>query len=80
MPGRHIPVPAPATLELLKGIPVYSRGFQGERSPNRSLLYYHHYCSEFADFPPMVVEKVGTMVRKRNYEIPNCLRYAWVSR
>jgi uncharacterized protein (DUF111 family) len=68
------PVPAPATLELLKGIPVYSRGFQGELVTPTGAAILSALCSEFADFPPMVVEKVGYGLGKRNYEIPNCLR------
>ncbi len=68
------PVPAPATLELLQGIPVYSRGFMGELVTPTGAAILSTLCSDFVDFPSMVVEKVGYGLGKRDYEIPNCLR------
>jgi hypothetical protein len=71
------PVPAPATLELLKGIPVYSKGYQGELVTPTGAAILSSLCSEFVDFPAMVVDKIGYGLGKKNYEIPNCLRACW---
>ncbi|SFP93835.1 LarC family nickel insertion protein [Caldicoprobacter faecalis] len=71
------PVPAPATLELLKGIPVYSKNAQGELVTPTGAAILSALCSEFVDFPSMVIEKIGYGLGKRDYKVPNCLRVCW---
>ncbi len=71
------PVPAPATLELLKGIPVYSKNARGELVTPTGAAILSTLCQEFAEFPSMVIEKIGYGLGKRDYEMPNCLRVCW---
>ncbi|HEX7485286.1 MAG TPA: nickel pincer cofactor biosynthesis protein LarC [Vicinamibacterales bacterium] len=53
------PVPAPATLRLLQGVPVYSSGIQMETvTPTGALLVAGH-ASQFGPVPLMRVERVG---------------------
>jgi pyridinium-3,5-bisthiocarboxylic acid mononucleotide nickel chelatase len=53
------PVPAPATLELLKGIPVYSSGAQAELVTPTGAAIVKTLVRRFQSFPPMKVEKIG---------------------
>lgn len=72
--GR-IPLPAPATLALLKGIPVYDSGIRAELvTPTGAALLKGLACS-FGAMPPMIVEQVGYGVGSREFaDRPNLLR------
>ena len=72
--GR-IPLPAPATIALLKAIPVYDSGVSAELvTPTGAALLKGLACS-FGAMPPMVVEQVGYGVGSRELpDRPNLLR------
>ncbi len=69
------PVPAPATLELLKQAPVYSSGIDAELvTPTGAALLRALHC-RFSAFPAMQVECVGYGAGTRNLQgVPNVLR------
>jgi pyridinium-3,5-bisthiocarboxylic acid mononucleotide nickel chelatase len=69
------PVPAPATLRLLEGVPVYSSGIQMETvTPTGALLLTGH-TREFGPLPAMTVERVGYGAGDRDLPAtPNVLR------
>ncbi len=71
----EFPVPAPATLALLKGAPVYSSGINKELvTPTGAALIRALNCS-FSAFPPMSVEAVGYGAGSRDlHGSPNVLR------
>jgi uncharacterized protein (TIGR00299 family) protein len=72
--GR-IPVPAPATVALLKGVPVYSSGLQQEMVTPTGAALVGELADSFGDLPPMVVDAVGYGVGSRNLpDRPNLLR------
>jgi len=55
----ELPVPAPATLALLKGVPVYSSGVSAELvTPTGAALLRALNCS-FSAFPAMQIESIG---------------------
>ncbi|HYA24720.1 MAG TPA: LarC family nickel insertion protein, partial [Terriglobales bacterium] len=54
-----LPVPAPATLELLKDAPVYSSGIQAELVTPTGAAIVKTLAKRFASFPAMKVEKIG---------------------
>jgi uncharacterized protein (TIGR00299 family) protein len=61
-----MPVPAPATAELLRGAPVYSSGIQGETvTPTGAALVRALGC-EFGPLPNMKVEAIGYGAGSRN--------------
>ena len=70
------PVPAPATAELLKGIPVRMDSFSETRkelvTPTGALIL-KHLVDEFAPIS-MTVERVGYGAGKRDLPTPNVLR------
>lgn len=68
------PVPAPATMELLKGIPIYSKGYPYELVTPTGATILATLCSEFTSIPEFIVKEIGYGMGKRDYELPNCLR------
>jgi uncharacterized protein (TIGR00299 family) protein len=54
-----LPVPAPATVELLKGAPVYSSGVQVELVTPTGAAIVKVLAKRFAPFPAMTIEKSG---------------------
>lgn len=72
--GR-LPVPAPATAELLKGIPTYSSGVSGELVTPTGAAVISTLAEEFGPLPAMRVEAIGYGAGKRELaEQPNLLR------
>ncbi|MCG0274912.1 MAG: nickel pincer cofactor biosynthesis protein LarC [Thermosediminibacteraceae bacterium] len=69
-----MPVPAPATLELLKGVPVYSRGEEGELTTPTGALLLSVFASDFGPMPQGIPEKIGYGLGKKERESPNVLR------
>ncbi|HZR64246.1 MAG TPA: nickel pincer cofactor biosynthesis protein LarC [Terriglobales bacterium] len=63
------PVPAPATVELLKGAPVYSSGIQAELVTPTGAAIVRTIATRFAAFPPMKIEKAGYGAGTR--DLPN---------
>ena len=53
------PVPAPATVELLKGVPVYATGVQVELVTPTGAAIVKTLAKRFAPFPAMTIEKSG---------------------
>jgi len=53
------PVPAPATIELLQGAPVYSSGIQLELLTPTGAAIVKTLASRFGPFPEMKIEKSG---------------------
>ena len=60
------PVPAPATLELLKGAPVYSSGIQAELVTPTGAAIVKNLVKRFIVFPPMQIQKIGYGAGTRN--------------
>jgi len=53
------PVPAPATVELLQGAPVYSSGIQAELVTPTGAALVKTLVKRFSSFPAMNIEKTG---------------------
>jgi pyridinium-3,5-bisthiocarboxylic acid mononucleotide nickel chelatase len=69
------PVPAPATLELLRDAPVYSSGVQAELVTPTGAAIVKTLVRRFEAFPPMQVETAGYGAGSRDFERnPNVVR------
>jgi uncharacterized protein (TIGR00299 family) protein len=61
------PVPAPATVELLTGVPVYSSGLQAELVTPTGAAIISTLAKRFASFPEMKIEKAGYGAGTRDF-------------
>jgi pyridinium-3,5-bisthiocarboxylic acid mononucleotide nickel chelatase len=69
------PVPAPATLQLLKGVPIYSGPQRAEMVTPTGALLITGYATEYGPMPPMRVHKIGYGAGARDFhDTPNVLR------
>jgi hypothetical protein len=69
------PVPAPATVELLKEAPVYSSGLQAELVTPTGAAIVKTLASRFVSFPEMKIEKSGYGAGSRDFPgHPNVVR------
>jgi len=74
---RHgtLPVPAPATIEILRGVPVYDSEIEDELVTPTGAAIIVTLAESFGKLPDIIVEKTGYGAGKRNLEpIPNLLR------
>lgn len=69
-----LPVPAPATLELLKGIPIYSQNISAELVTPTGAAIITTLSSEFGKMPLMRLENIGYGAGKWDLPFPNLLR------
>lgn len=72
-----LPLPAPATLELLKGIPVYASGLEKELVTPTGIAILKNVARSFGIIPNMKVNRIGYGAGSRDLKIPNLLR-VWV--
>ena len=71
----HFPVPAPATVKLLGGAPVYSSGVQSELVTPTGALLVTSYATSFGPVPAMTIDRVGYGAGDRDLpSTPNVLR------
>ena len=70
-----LPVPAPATAELLVGVPTYAQGPPAELVTPTGALLVTEYADAYGTAPPMRVERIGYGAGDRNPAgRPNVLR------
>jgi pyridinium-3,5-bisthiocarboxylic acid mononucleotide nickel chelatase len=62
-----LPVPVPATVELLQGAPVYSSGIQVELVTPTGAAIVKALAKRFATFPAMTIEKSGYGAGSRDF-------------
>ena len=69
-----LPVPAPATAYLLRGIPMYGGEISGELCTPTGAALLRHFVTEFVKMPPMRVESIGYGMGKKDFPRVNCIR------
>ena len=69
-----IPLPAPATLELLKDVPIYSQGIKQELVTPTGAAIITSLAEEFVEMPGLAVQAIGYGAGTRDLDIPNLLR------
>jgi pyridinium-3,5-bisthiocarboxylic acid mononucleotide nickel chelatase len=62
-----LPVPAPATLELLKGAPVYSSDIKKELVTPTGAAIIKTLVSRYASFPTIITDRIGYGAGFRNF-------------
>lgn len=74
-----LPVPAPATAEILKDIPIYGGSVDGELCTPTGAALLKHFAGQFTPMPPMTVEQTGYGMGSKDFDTANCLRAFWGS-
>jgi len=70
----ELPVPAPATMELLKGIPIYSGNIRGELCTPTGAALLKHFVNSFGELPAMRAGKIGYGTGTKEFPRANILR------
>lgn len=69
-----IPVPAPATSELLRGVPTYAADVEGELCTPTGAALLAHFATSFGPQPLMAVDAIGCGIGTKDFGRPNVLR------
>lgn len=69
-----LPLPAPATLALLKGAPLRPMEWEGEFVTPTGALLLSSVATSFASCPQMVLERIGYGAGRKDFPFPNLLR------
>jgi pyridinium-3,5-bisthiocarboxylic acid mononucleotide nickel chelatase len=69
-----LPVPAPATLSLMEGKPIYSSGVERELLTPTGAAILTTLGAEFGPIPPIHTEKIGYGAGRDDLSHPNILR------
>lgn len=69
-----LPVPAPATAYILKDIPIYSGGIQGELCTPTGAALLKHFVTRFDQMPLMTPASTGYGMGTKDFPATNCVR------
>ena len=69
-----LPVPAPATAYILRGVPFYGGKIKGELCTPTGAALLKHFASRFGDMPVMSTDKIGYGMGMKDFEAANCVR------
>jgi uncharacterized protein (TIGR00299 family) protein len=70
-----LPIPAPATAELLRGVSVYAGELEGEYVTPTGAAILTTLCESFGPMPPLKIDRIGYGAGSRDPEgFPNALR------
>ncbi len=73
--GGHLPVPSPAALEILKGLPVYSSGPRAELTTPTGAALLKYWAEDYSPLPLFLTEQIGYGAGDRTFKgFPNVLR------
>ena len=69
-----LPVPAPATAEILKGIPYYTGNIDSELCTPTGAAILKYFVSSFSDMPPMAIQNIGYGIGNKEFDTANAVR------
>jgi hypothetical protein len=69
-----LPVPAPATVELLRGVPIVAGELEFELTTPTGAAILTHFCRDFGPCRPLKVTAVGYGAGSRELKVPNVFR------
>ncbi len=69
-----LPVPAPATAYILKGIPSYGGQIKGELCTPTGAALIKYFADEFGDQPVMATAHIGYGMGSKDFAMANCVR------
>lgn len=69
-----LPVPAPATELILRGVPIYSGQIKSELCTPTGAALLKHFAEDFVPLPVLKVERAGCGTGKKDFETANVVR------
>lgn len=69
-----LPVPAPATALLLRGVPTYGGTIAGELCTPTGAALLTHFATSFGPQPELCVSAIGYGMGKKDFPAANCVR------
>ncbi len=75
--GGVFPVPAPATAAILRGVPTYGGGIQGELCTPTGAALLKTFATRFGPQPLMSVERIGCGLGSKEFDVPSMVRAFW---
>ena len=69
-----MPVPAPATAELLRDVPIYGGAIQGELCTPTGAALLRYYVNKFGPMPVMRTQAIGYGMGNKDFPAANCVR------
>ena len=69
-----LPVPAPATAEILKGAPIYGGEISGELCTPTGAALLRHFVHSFGPMPSLTLSAIGYGMGKKDFPRANCVR------
>lgn len=70
----ELPVPAPATALLLRGIPAFPGDISGEMCTPTGAALIAHFAADFGNMPAMTTKSIGYGAGSKELERLNCVR------
>lgn len=69
-----LPVPAPATALLLRGVPIYGGNIAGELCTPTGAALLTHFAEAFVSLPAMTLRATGYGMGTKEFDAANCVR------
>ena len=69
-----LPVPAPATASILRGVPIFGGGIKGELCTPTGAALLRHFTTRFGEMPVLRTEAIGYGMGKKDFSAANCVR------
>jgi uncharacterized protein (TIGR00299 family) protein len=69
-----LPVPAPATAHILRGVPTYGGEIRGELCTPTGAALLKHFVAQLGKQEVMATEKIGYGMGKKDFPAANCVR------
>jgi uncharacterized protein (TIGR00299 family) protein len=69
-----LPVPAPATLHIMQGVPIYSDETKGELCTPTGAAILKHFVKEFTNLPAITISSIGYGMGTKDFKKANCVR------
>lgn len=69
-----LPVPAPATANILRGVPCYGGSVEGELCTPTGAAIITYYADKYMQLPAMTIGEIGYGMGTKDFGTANCLR------
>ena len=69
-----LPIPAPATEFILRGVPIYGGKIQGELCTPTGAALLRYFVTKFGNMPVMKISRTGYGMGTKDFEQANCVR------